>query len=592
MRIRNIMYFPVKVTAFICLAVVAFSALVPPPAQAGETPHSIVVGGDLHYPPYEFLNDSGDPAGFNVDLTRALAKVTGMNITIRLGLWKNMREALAEGDIDVLQGISHSSARESTLSFSEPYTTVEYSIFARDDSPVATSLDDMEDAEVIVEEGGAMYDTLTQNYPRIRIIPAYNHENALRKLAAGHGDFALVSQTAGRYMVHSNDLDNIFPIGTPFSLQHYCYATRPDKAHLLATINAGLETLKKDGTYRELCNKWLSVPSPDALSWRTVMWYGAWILGPLLLILMGSLLWTHMLRHKVEERTNELREEARKNLEAKRELERKQKVIIHSDRMATLGVMASGVAHEINNPNGMMLMNLPVLADTYEDAAEVLDHYYDEHGDFLMGGLPYSRMRDEVPQMISDMLDGANRIKNIVRDLKDYSRKGERYEMEPLDFNHLVKASLRLVRNAMKKSSNAVTVTLAPDLPTVTGSSRRIQQVIINLVLNACQALPGKDHGIAITTGYDSTANAVILRVQDEGVGIPQEHLDNITDPFFTTKRESGGTGLGLSVSAGIVKEHFGALDFESTPGQGTTVTLSIPAAAENEAQLARRYTS
>jgi polar amino acid transport system substrate-binding protein len=117
----------------------------------------------------------------------------------------------------------------------------------------------------------------------------------------------------------------------------------------------------------------------------------------------------------------------------------------------------------------------------------------------------------------------------------------------------------------------------------VLGNSQRIEQVVVNLLLNACQALPDPEHCIVLTTYFDQTAGTVVLTVADEGCGISPEHIPHLTDPFFTTKRESGGTGLGLSVSATIVKEHNGTLEFESTPGIGTTVTLTIPIATRSE---------
>lgn len=571
--------------AFVTLLV--FSGADARAAQA-EARRTIVIGGDLHYPPYEFLDANGEPNGFNVELSNALGEVTGLNIEIRLGLWKNMRRALEKGEIDLLQGISHSPTRAEQFSFSKPYTTVEYSIFARENSPMAAGLADMDGKTVIVEQGGTMFDKLHNTYPNIIVSPAYNHENALRRLAAGHGDFALVSKTAGLFMIQSNSLKDIEPVGTPISLEHYCYAATKKNQALIDTVNAGLETLKADGTYERLCRKWLVVNPHGAFSWQDMLWYGALIVVPLLFILCGSLLWSKTLQRQVTQRTKALQEEARQHLEAKKELERKQKLIIHSDRMATLGVMASGIAHEINNPNGMILMNLPILADTYQDELEILDEYYEKHGDFLLGGLRYSRMRDEISQMLADMLEGSKRIKNIVHDLKDFARKGEREDMDSLDMNMLVESAIRLVRSQIRKSTNHFTMSLGVELPPVLGSSHRIQQVIVNLVINACQALPDKEKALLVSTSYDKILGAVILEVSDEGTGIPQEFIDNITDPFFTTKRESGGTGLGLAVSAGIIKEHCGSMDFESTPGLGTRVTVSIPAITDDAAYVPR----
>jgi signal transduction histidine kinase len=114
-------------------------------------------------------------------------------------------------------------------------------------------------------------------------------------------------------------------------------------------------------------------------------------------------------------------------------------------------------------------------------------------------------------------------------------------------------------------------------LPGVRGNAQRIEQVIVNLVLNACQALPDPSRAIRASTRFDPDRSAVLFAVEDEGIGIPPENLPRLTDPFFTTKRDSGGTGLGLSVSASIVKEHGGTLEFRSEPGQGATVTLALP---------------
>lgn len=119
------------------------------------------------------------------------------------------------------------------------------------------------------------------------------------------------------------------------------------------------------------------------------------------------------------------------------------------------------------------------------------------------------------------------------------------------------------------------------DMPLLLGNMQRIEQVIINLVVNACQALPDRSRSITIRTSFDAPASEAVLEVADQGVGIAAENLPRLTESFFTTRREEGGTGLGLSVSARIVREHGGTLSFESSPGEGTRVILRLPVAAE-----------
>jgi polar amino acid transport system substrate-binding protein len=187
-------------------------------------------------------------------------------------------------------------------------------------------------------------------------------------------------------------------------------------------------------------------------------------------------------------------------------------------------------------------------------------------------------MREELPGMLDEMLEGARRIKRIVEDLKDFARREDAPRHEPVELDAVVRAAARLVDPSIQKATHRFELSLAPDLPRVRGNAQRIEQVVVNLILNACQALPDPRQPVRVSTRLAPGGAAVQLVVEDEGVGIPADHLPRLTDPFFTTKRDSGGTGLGLSVSAGIVKEHGGTLEFRSSPGAGTTVVLTLPA--------------
>jgi polar amino acid transport system substrate-binding protein len=183
--------------------------------------------------------------------------------------------------------------------------------------------------------------------------------------------------------------------------------------------------------------------------------------------------------------------------------------------------------------------------------------------------------------LLVEMEESAGRIKRIVDDLKDFARLDGADLREPVDLNEAVRASVRLVGNAIKNATDHFTLDLAADLPPFVGSLQRIEQVVVNLIMNACQALPDKSKGITVTTGYDSFHGTCTVQVHDQGRGIPPEILPRIIDPFFTTKRESGGTGLGLSICMRIVKSYGGTLEFHSAPGAGTTVTLSLPVEKE-----------
>jgi polar amino acid transport system substrate-binding protein len=303
----------------------------------------------------------------------------------------------------------------------------------------------------------------------------------------------------------------------------------------------------------------------------------------LLLVLAGMFLWSRILQRRIELRTAELAREVEERKNAIEELRLHQDKLIQADKMTSLGILVSGVAHEINNPNGLILLNMPILKDVYKDAEEALEERFHGDGDFQVAGIPYSRMRNEIPRMLDEMHDGARRIKNIVEDLKDFARRDDDLAKEKFDLNAVLKVAIRLVDSSLRKATHHFSVSYGGALPLMYGTPRRIEQVLVNLLLNACQSLPDPTGGIAVITRLDRHEGVVILTVRDEGVGIAPEHLAHLTDPFFTTRRESGGTGLGLSVSAGIVKEHGGVMSFESTPGRGTTVTLTFPEIQEGE---------
>jgi polar amino acid transport system substrate-binding protein len=185
-----------------------------------------------------------------------------------------------------------------------------------------------------------------------------------------------------------------------------------------------------------------------------------------------------------------------------------------------------------------------------------------------------------MPRMLAEALDASRRVKRIVEDLKDFARQGDPGLRDGVALDEVVQASIRLVDNLIRKSTAQFELDCAPGLPPVRGNPQRIEQVVVNLLVNACQALPDRERAIRVRTWHDEAGGDVWLEVRDEGVGIAREHLPRLTDPFFTTKRDSGGTGLGLAISAGIVKEHGGVLTFASEPGHGTAARLSLRVSA------------
>ena len=563
------------------LAVTAHAGpAVPHYADTSGSAAPIIVGGDRAYPPYEFIDKDGKPAGYNVDLTRAIAEVMGMKVEFRFGDWSDMRSGLLKKKIDILQGISYSDTRSSSVDFSPPHTIVHHAIFARRESPPVRTLEELRGKKVIVFRDGIMHEVLNRMGFGRDLILTPTPSEALRLLASGQHDYAVVAMLPGMYLIRELHLSNLVPVARSVVSQQYCYGVAKGNSELLTRFSEGLAILNKTGQYKPIYDKWLGVDEPPRVTKSMALKYGAMVMIPLLVILTVTVLWSRTLQMRVAARTTELAEEVAERNKALEELRRHQDKLIQTDKMASLGTLVSGVAHEINNPNGLLLLDIPILKRVHDDAGEILESFYREQGDFMLGGVPYSEMRAEIPRILDEMQDSSKRIKRIVNDLKDFARRDDAGKKELIDINDTVQTALRLVDPTIRSSTRHFTVQYADSLPEILGNGQRIEQVIVNLVLNACQALPDMGRGVSLSTSYDKMEQAVVIQVTDEGIGIAEEHLQYLLDPFFTTKRDSGGTGLGLSVSAGIVKEHGGTLRFESVPEQGTTVTLSLPVPA------------
>lgn len=541
------------------------------------------IGGDYNYPPYEYLDQDGLPTGYNVELSQAVARVMGMEINIQLGSWGEMRQALERGDVDILMGMAHTEERLDEVDFSIPHAKVHQSIWVRDDNKDIHALDDLVGKEVIVMKGSVMHDFMLEHEIAADLFMVQTLADALHLLASGHHDCALVAKLPGEYLLSDPALDMIHPIARPLVAQNYGFAVKKGNLEQLARFNEGLSLLKKSGEYRQIRERWLGVLQPEPISWRNFIRYGALVIGPLLLVLIAFALWSRTLRRQVALRTEELEREIAERMRSAEELQIRQKQLLHADKMTSLGILVSGVAHEINNPNGLIQLSLPQLSKAYQSIEPILDDYYQEQGDFKLGWLNYSRMRHEIPKMLEEMLESSNRIKRIVEDLKDFARRNDSGLDDMVDLNQVIRSSLRLVDNALRNATRHFQVDYYPELAPFRGNGHRIEQVAVNLILNACQALTSVDQAIELKTYGLQDEGMVVFEVCDEGCGLDEETLQRITDPFFTTRRETGGTGLGLSVSDGIVKDHHGRMEFLSQPGQGMVVKLLLPIYKEQE---------
>ncbi|WP_428420561.1 ATP-binding protein [Methylibium sp.] len=265
--------------------------------------------------------------------------------------------------------------------------------------------------------------------------------------------------------------------------------------------------------------------------------------------------------------------------------------LMQSEKLASIGQLAAGVAHEINNPIGYIFSNFGTLEKYIADLFEMLAAY--EEAETALAGTPVGArletlretieldfLKDDIPMLMSESKEGITRVRKIVQNLKDFSRVDTTQEWVMADLHHGIDSTLNIVNNEIKYKADVVKA--YGEMPDVECLPSELNQVFMNLLVNAAHAITAERGTITVRTGCaDDTA---WVEVADSGEGIAKENLGRIFDPFFTTKPVGKGTGLGLSLSYGIVKKHLGQIEVSSEVGVGTVFRVTLPVRRRPEA--------
>jgi len=290
-------------------------------------------------------------------------------------------------------------------------------------------------------------------------------------------------------------------------------------------------------------------------------------------------------RHKAEEGLREHQAHL-EELVAKRtaQLTDAKEQLAQQEKLASIGQLAAGVAHEINNPIGFVHSNIGTLENYLGDLFAMLQAYQDAEP-FIADAPAAARLkamrekmdlpflREDIPQLVGESKDGITRVKKIVQDLKDFSRVDSSQEWQFADLHQGIDSTVNIVANEIRYKADVVKE--YGQLPPVECLASQLNQVFMNLLVNAAHAMGEQRGTITIRTGC--TGDSVWLEFADTGSGIPEAIRQKIFDPFFTTKPVGKGTGLGLSLSYGVIQKHHGRLEVASTVGQGSTFRITLP---------------
>jgi two-component system sensor histidine kinase EvgS len=624
----------------------------------------IVVGGDHSYPPFEYVDEFGNPAGFNVELTRMIAREMGLDIEIRLGPWTEVMHDLERGEIDAIQGMFYSVERDRKFDFSQPHSVNNYVIVTRrGDIDPPTSLDDLKGRSIVVQKGDFGHDFLLERGLSSRISAMETQDDMLRELSEGRYDCALAPRITTLHIIKERGWKNLQISRNSFLSMDYCYAVPNGHEALLAQFSEGLRVLKDSGQYRRLHEKWMGVYEQPSPSFTTVLRNLAMVLAPLVLLLLGFFLWSWMLRREVKMRTRELQESEERFK------------ILHNASFGGIIIHDKGVILDCNQGiseitgystdeligmNGLLLIaersrdlvmnnilsgnespyeawgvrkngdeypvrlearNIPykgthVRATEFRDITEQkqaeeallqaktqaeaanqakseflanMSHEIRTPINGVMGMLQLMKttpLDTEQAGYINMATEAGDRLTRLLTDILDLSRV-EAGKMEvreaPFRIRDLADSVSGLLAVKARNKSVTLECAIAPDMPEIlVGDEMRVRQVLFNLVGNALKFTEqGKvELNISLLSAKEE-GRRVEFRVTDTGIGIPEDRLREIFEPFRQVEnsftRTYQGAGLGLAIVHRLVELMNGAISTESTPGKGTTVHVVLP---------------
>jgi signal transduction histidine kinase/CheY-like chemotaxis protein len=261
--------------------------------------------------------------------------------------------------------------------------------------------------------------------------------------------------------------------------------------------------------------------------------------------------------------------------------------MIQSHKLKALGEVVTGVAHEINNPVSFIANNIPLLEEMWTAVEPILASDGASHPDWGDKGISYVEVCTNMKEIIEEFKIASQRIKRVITGLKEFARVDETVQKKPIKIEEVIQGVLIIVGAQVRKTVSRIDLYLDSGLPTIQGHFQKIEQVIANLLINAHQSItPDRKGRIIITVRNIERLNAILIEIEDNGIGMKKEVLDHIFEPFFTTRRDREGTGLGLSISYGLIKEHRGIIGVTSRPDIGSRFFIYLPLDAKTQINI------
>jgi signal transduction histidine kinase len=510
----------------------------------------IVYGGDEAFPPHEFLDEQGEPQGFNVELIRLLAEVAGVEVDVQLGVWTDILDRLDSGDVDVASLAVTEDRRQRYAFLVKTWTLRRGILFRSGRESYPTSLEGLSGEVVAAEAGGVVAIKIGEMPAETRPIlrPASSHLAACQMLMRGEVTAASGSQLSLRYYAAKLGLRDLVEVQT--ESRGYYLTSRLDRAQELSFLIDAFQQVDSTDRFNRLVERSLAVPGASP-TWREYRPQLFLALGTAVFVIVGIVAWNRSLRAQVFARTRELTQSLSEKDELTRGLRESERRRMQSEKLAVLGNVVGGVAHEVRSPLFAISANVDVLQRK-------------------LGRHPESE------PYVAALRVGVERLSALMEDLLHYGRP-EPEALRPGRVEAIVAQAVSEVATLARDKGVRLETKLSGDPPDVRLDPQRLGRALRNLVENAVQhSEPGGAVQLRIASA-SGESRGVEVCVEDSGPGFPPETLDRVFEPFFSLRR--GGTGLGLAIVERVVHGHGGSVRAYNSEAGGAGVRLTLPGA-------------
>ena len=547
---------------------------------------SIKLGVSPSFAPFQYWNSEGKYSGMVSDFVRLLSEQLDISMEPVPNLnWAQIISAAYEKRIDVIPGIVKTPERAEKLLFTEPFLSLPVVVIANESFKSIRNINDLEGARIALLERTVQESYLNNDLANFDPVYVEDIFEAFIAVSEGKADVMMYNITTFEFAQRQLGITNLRVAAvTPYRFD-LAIAVRKDWPELVQILQIALSELS-NSEKTLIYEKWTNIQIEREIDWAKMALWGSGVLI-ISLTIVGFIINSNLklsreikFRKKTAEELKTARDAAEKALG---DLKDTQTQLIHSEKMASLGQLSAGIAHEINNPINFVsagsigmakdLKELMQLLEKYEElgnAKDVIKFKVDINE--LKTTIDYEFLKDNLPKTLEDIISGAKRITKIIKGLGSYSRIDAEDQIIA-DIHEGLDSTLTLLQHELK---NKVTVTKDYDntieaIPCYPG---QLNQVFMNILRNAVDSID--DEGEIIIKTKKLEAN-IEISIKDNGAGMSEEIKTKIFDPFFTTKDVGKGTGLGLAISHGIIEKHGGTIEVESQEGKGSEFVIELP---------------